>query len=310
MISAGCGRFARERDRRGFTTVELFIVVGTVLVLIGLMLPAVQAARQRARKVHCQNNLMQIALALQNYEMAFEVLPPGSVNATGPIVNRPSRSAYHVSWTLAILPQLELSNVYHHFDFRRGVYDKRNRAVLQQKCSVFECPEAGGMSYAGCHSGRETPIDVDNDGVLFLNSSVRLDEILDGCGATISIGEKARGSGIWGWTSGTRDTLRNTGFRLNTPDSAVLPGSVVVEDFTGRGGSDGWDTILNEAEAAGDDAATDPSLLAVGSFGSSHVGGAHFSFCDGAVRFISESIDRDVFRHLGSRNDGAMPGDF
>ena len=95
------------RGRGGFTMTELFVVMAVVFVLIGLLLPAVQNAREGARRTQCRSNLSQLALALQNYEMAFEVLPPGTVNHTGPIVNRPAANAYHVSWTVAILPHLE-----------------------------------------------------------------------------------------------------------------------------------------------------------------------------------------------------------
>jgi prepilin-type N-terminal cleavage/methylation domain-containing protein len=153
--------------RAGFTLVELMTVIAIVVVLIALLLPAVQGAREGARRAQCRNNLAQLALALQNYEMAYEVLPPGTVNDTGPILNLAQQNEYHVSWILAILPQLELSNVYHHFDFREGVYALRNRAVQQQKLPILLCPSSGvGGSYVGCYASREVPIDRDNDGVL------------------------------------------------------------------------------------------------------------------------------------------------
>ena len=272
-----------RRSRAGFTSIELFIVLAIVMVLIALLLPSVQSAREAARRTQCKNNLSQIALALQNYEMAFEVLPPGTVNPAGPIVNRKASNAYHVSWTVAILPHLELSTIYRRFDFRFGVYDRRNQTPQSQGIVLYSCPSSGsGGGYAGCHAGRETPIDADNDGCLFLNSAVRVDDIPDGCGHTIACGE-ATGMSVWGWASGTRDTLRNTGWELNASNVFPAGGEIRVEDFSGQTGLDAayaFDEV-NPATAR-------PIDLAVGGFGSSPPGGAQFSFCDGSVRFIAE----------------------
>src|SRR5216684_1150993 len=73
----------------GFTLIELLVVIAIIAVLIALLLPAVQAAREAARRAQCVNNLMQLGIALQNYESAHEVLPPGVVNETGPILEQP-----------------------------------------------------------------------------------------------------------------------------------------------------------------------------------------------------------------------------
>ncbi len=84
------------RRRTAFTLIELLVVIAIISVLIALLLPAVQAAREAARRVQCVNNLMQLGIALHNYESSYEVLPPGSVNPTGPILNVPK--GYHFSW--------------------------------------------------------------------------------------------------------------------------------------------------------------------------------------------------------------------
>jgi prepilin-type processing-associated H-X9-DG protein len=250
-------------------------------------------------------------LALQNYEMAYEVLPPGTVNGSGPILNLAQQNQYHVSWILAILPQLELSNVYHHFDFREGVYAQRNRAVQQRKLPVLLCPSSGvGGSYVGCYASREVPIDRDNDGVLFLNSSVRLEDITDGCSNTIAVGETSRGATVWGWTSGTRDTLRNAGTPPNSPLSAVPNAPEAFEDFSRTLGIDQFESTLDKGEERSQQDLSDPKLLLVGGFGSSHNTGAQFAFCDGSVRFLHDGIDASVFSQLGSRAGGEMPGDF
>ncbi len=210
--------------RRGFTLIELLVVIAIIAVLIALLLPAVQQAREAARRTVCKNNLAQISLALQNYEMGFEVLPPGTVNPGGPIVNKSSPDAYHVSWTVQVLPYLEMSTIFNHFDFSLGVYAPKNLAPQQRSIPLYLCPSdvarplpegRAASSYAGCHSGRSVPIDVDQDGILFLNSSVSYEDIPDGSTYTIAVGEKILGDEVWGWASGTRDTLRNTGIGPN-----------------------------------------------------------------------------------------------
>ena len=95
----------RQSYRGGFSLVELAVVIGVIALLISLLLPSVQSAREAARRTQCRNNLMQLAIALHNYEMTFEMLPPGSVNETGPIRNTPQ--GYHHSWIVQILPYIE-----------------------------------------------------------------------------------------------------------------------------------------------------------------------------------------------------------
>ena len=94
-----------DRTRRGFTLIELLVVIAIIAVLIALLLPAVQAAREAARRCQCVNNLMQLSIALQNYESAFETLPPGVVDAKGPIKNGPP--GYHFGWMAQILPYMD-----------------------------------------------------------------------------------------------------------------------------------------------------------------------------------------------------------
>src|SRR6187431_609282 len=99
-----------SRRSRGFTLIELLVVIAIIAVLIALLLPAVQQAREAARRAQCKNSLCQIGLAIHNYEMAHNVLPPGSVNPTGPVRSEPI--GYHMSWAVQILPYLEHQNVF------------------------------------------------------------------------------------------------------------------------------------------------------------------------------------------------------
>ncbi|HEV3168228.1 MAG TPA: DUF1559 domain-containing protein [Isosphaeraceae bacterium] len=268
-----------KRRRAGFTLIELLIVIAIIGVLLGLLLPAIQSAREAARRAQCANNLMQIGLALKNYDSAHDVLPAGVFNPTGPIKNQPK--GYHMSWLVQILPFIEETNAFNHTNFTNTVYDSSNRSVCSISISMFLCPSdpfGGGSAapnnYAGCHHDVEAPIDADNHGILFLNSQIRYDDIPDGNATTLFVGEKRRSGGELGWMSGTRSTLRNTGTLLNL---AIVP------------------TAKN----------TDP----VGGFSSAHSGGANHAFGDGSVRFIKLGINPTVYQLLGNRADGEIVGD-
>jgi prepilin-type N-terminal cleavage/methylation domain-containing protein len=262
--------------RRGFTLVELLVVIAIIGVLIGMLLPAVQAAREAARRSACANNLAQISMALQTYEAAHEALPPGVTNPTGPIRNE--KVGLHQTWILYVLPYLDEGNLYKQIDWNLSVYDDKYAELRERSPAILVCPSQPGVearassSYAGCHHSVEAPIDASNDGVLFLNSRIRYDDITDGASHTIYVGEKIWQEGDLGWMSGTRATLRNTG------QGDLTPGA-------------------------------DPaSPLFVGTFSSHHAGGAQFTLGDGSVRFITDDIDKTVFERMGARADGKIVG--
>src|SRR5690606_11543332 len=131
-----------SRSRAGFTLIELLVVISIIAILIALLFPAVQQARVAARRVQCKNNLAQLSLALQNYTMAHQVLPPGSVNPTGPIRSEPK--GYHYSWIVQLLPYIDEANAYYKFDFSRSVYDPQHYRVASHMISVLICPSTGG----------------------------------------------------------------------------------------------------------------------------------------------------------------------
>ena len=291
------------RRHRAFTLIELLVVIAIIAILIALLLPAVQQAREAARRTQCRNNLMQLAIAIQNYEMAHEVLPPGSVNAEGPI--RSEETGYHMSWMVQILPYLDMRNAYRHIDFSVGVYDPKNKDVRAFSVPVFVCPSDPGSrddlvattTYAGCHHDSEAPIGTDNNGVFFLNSSVGYDQITDGSSWTIFVGETIlpgkRDAQInnLGWMSGTRSTLRNAGSLINMEIRAFYKDE--SSENQGR-----------------DDEVDKSSPTYVGGFSSHHVGGAMFALGDGSVRFMSENIDPGTFKNLANRADGNLTADF
>lgn len=211
----------RHTIRHGFTLVELLVVIAIIGILVALLLPAIQAARESARRSQCMNNMRQIILAVHSYESSNEKFPPGTENPTGPIRNLPQ--GYHISWLARILPYLEETAIYRSIDFSVGAYHPRNNPARQQAIDVFHCPSSAfnfdpTSTYAGCHHDREAPIDVDNHGVFFLNSDLSYDDLEDGAKHTLFAGEK-RGDPQYdlGWLSGTPGTLRNTGPPLGGP---------------------------------------------------------------------------------------------
>jgi prepilin-type N-terminal cleavage/methylation domain-containing protein/prepilin-type processing-associated H-X9-DG protein len=300
------------RDRRGFTLIELLAVMGIISILVACLLPALAAGRGAARRVSCINNLKQIILALEGYRTTYTVLPSGSYDFSGPVSSTPG--GYRLSWITSILPYMEQTMLYRAFDFSRGAEDPANQTVRMTRITSLICPsdgagdwiqgwggdayEPGTTSYAGCQHDVEAPIDVDNHGVFFLNSQIRIVDVTDGLSQTIFLGETLRRSRL-GFVSGTRATLRNTGHPINRIDRAT----VKLADPSAPALSATLSPIELEAVIDAPERGVPP--LFVGGFGSRHPGaGANFAFGDGSVRFLKQTIDQAVYRRLGHRSDG------
>lgn len=279
--------------RDAFTLVELLVVIAIIGVLVALLLPAVQAAREAARRTNCVNNVTQLGLAVHSYEFHFETLPPGVTNPDGPIRNEPQGN--HVGWIVKVLPYMEETVMWRKFDQAAGAYAPVNAEVRAARIPVLECPsqpeemlnEAGNVaqsSYAGCHHDVEAPIDVDNHGLLFLNSNVRYNDIDDGSSKTILVGEKFVDPEGLGWVSGTRATLRNTG-TIELPQTRLPVAPQAIDE---------------------DADADTPESLYVGGFGSYHPGTFIVGFADGSTRSIQVNIDRKLLQLLGNRADGEI----
>lgn len=267
------------RDGRGFSLVELLMVIFVISVLLALLLPASHSARETSRRIGCVNNLRQIVLALHNYETQLGVLPPGVVNPTRPLRQQPD--GLHTGWFVQILPYMEQWGVHSAIDTRVPVYDPINTTARLAHISTLICPSdpegktgrgIGRSWYAASHHDVEAPIDEDNHGVFYLNSSTRHADLADGSYCTIFVGEKRMNAADLGWMSGTRATLRNTGWPIN---AGPLFGGTAPDDR-------------------------------VGGFGSLHPGGANFAFGDGAVHYLSDTTAPEVLRRLGHRDDGEL----
>ncbi len=198
--------------RAGFTLIELLVVIAIIVILIALLLPAVQSAREAARRAQCLNNLMQLGIAVQNYGSVYEVFPPGVVNDTGPVLDQPK--GYHFGWLVRVLPYCEMKNIYNHFNLKLSLYETQNLTTRTTLVRSFLCPsdnragrtinDVALTNYAACHNDVEAPIDVKNNGVFFLNAALRYEDIPDGSSQTIFFGEKLNDGMGEGWASGTQ----------------------------------------------------------------------------------------------------------
>lgn len=125
--------------RRGFTLIELLVVIAIIAILITLLLPAVQQAREAARRSACKNNLKQLALGLHNCESTFGLLPPGYLHKFSP--SGADQQANHMgfAWGCMILPQLEQANLYAQFNFNIPIFDVQNLQPREYHLKVFLC---------------------------------------------------------------------------------------------------------------------------------------------------------------------------
>ena len=349
-----------KRRLRGFTMLELLIVIAIIAILIALLLPAVQQARENARRVQCQNNLVQLGVALQHYNQTFSVLPPGCVNDVGPVLA--DGQGYRIGWIAQILPFIGQDGLWHQINFidparslmsseekasldeaielwnqlesgeitkeqavemQNGMNPNENRAIgsgyditqgkpkprnLAGRISsttlsldLLQCPSSSQVNsaiscYAGVHSSVEQPIDVDGDGLLYLNSSESLESVPDGASNTLLLGE--HGSGPFGsvWIFGDRGTLRNMGDAEGFGFLRIMN----YDPVTGE-----MDDTRNMTEAERADYKLTQQMR-VGTFGSAHTLHVHFLLADGSVRGIRKTMSQDVLQKLASRKDGQL----
>jgi prepilin-type N-terminal cleavage/methylation domain-containing protein/prepilin-type processing-associated H-X9-DG protein len=288
------------RKPRGFTLVELLVVIVIIGVLVALLLPAVQAAREAARRARCGNNLRQLGIGLHNYHCVYDCFPPGY------LADANTYKAPHWSWSTALLPYLEQQPLYGvlgvgTLTFGNGASMAPPSPATQTPLSVFTCPSDTGpalnaskgghaksnyraiLGSQGSTTDNYTTITTAN-GVFYLNSCTTTTAITDGTSVTLAVGECSL-----------------------DPTGQTYIGTL----WAGMRGSDSQYVYTSDAMWWIN---SDPLYCINGTapqaFSSRHPGGAHFVFADGSVHFLQESIDGQTLERLACRNDGQPVGSF
>jgi prepilin-type N-terminal cleavage/methylation domain-containing protein len=286
-----------SRNVKGFTLVELLVVIAIIGILIALLLPAVQAAREAARRSSCLNNMKQMGLALHNYHDVHGRLPPGWIGYV-PSTNAPDpEGVTGWGWASMILPYMEQGNVTQNLlRSDLAITDAANANARVLSLPVYICPSDSGdpvfdlnaedgsgpmlklakANYIGVFGTLEIEDTPSNsNGAFYHHSRVRFADISDGLSQTLVTGERSSKLDYSTWTG-------------------VVPGA--AEAMARIVGS--ADHTPNHASGHLDD------------FSSRHPGGTHFMLGDGSVRFISDSINLQTYQGLTTRAGGEVVGEF
>lgn len=295
---------------RGFTLLELLVVMAIIGLLLGILLPAVQATREAARKAQCANNLKQLGLACHNYHDSHSCFPPGYL-ATAVYPD----TAPGWGWGAFLLPFLEQTPVSAQIDFRQPV---ESSPAIATMLSVFLCPSdsppvepieltddtfttiarAAPSSYAATVGDDSSEADdLVTNGVFYRNSHTRFADIVDGTSQTVLMGDRAWLDTQGIWAGAPKGGVVRPGPENPWPSAtATAPVFVLVHN--------NFINVKADADGGLDD------------FSSKHLGGANVVFADGAVHFMisitSDGPQRRAFWALGTRaaRDSASAIDF
>jgi len=310
------------KPSRGFTLVELLVVIAIIAILIALLLPAVQAAREAARRIHCTNNFKQVGIAMHNYHSSYGTFPPGFVyfHPSAPDNDPPNYLFYGYGWSVVLLPYSEQAEIFDQSEAESpvhtglGSYD--NPCMGEMQVPFYLCPSDPqkelcgiGSLYKNCDGTADNDnrdwfrtnaygvcdkdsvwfapkgSSIPDAGQLYQTPALHADGILMNRNA-IRVAE------IF---DGTTNTLMVGEVTGGEPGSHQGPTWAAFVLRSTAGGINGAGSIPGEGEYYGS-----PEQ----SFSSYHPGGCHFAMADGSVHFITENIDPDILAALTTRRGG------
>ncbi len=334
-------RKAGHDRRRAFTLIELLVVIAIIGVLVALLLPAVQAAREAARRAQCINNLKQIGLALHNYHGALGSFPVGFLSPTGPVPTTTSASQYRWSVLAQMTPFLEQTNLFSTFNFNFPIAYKpsgagspfwpfypANTTAMATSVAMFLCPSdgaappstgSGPTNYSFCAGDGSKGGDATNaNGVFILGASQSVASIQDGTSQTVAASEQ------WLGIVGPYSLPAGTPPPTPLPRAFARLAAAPLTDAGCASASDGW--LLNKGAGWWDgnylntlynhylppnssryDCVTyhNPGWKTARS---PHPGGVNVLFCDGHAQFIASSLNLSIWRSLATRAGGEVVG--
>jgi prepilin-type N-terminal cleavage/methylation domain-containing protein len=294
----------RKPPLRAFTLVELLVVIAIITLLIALLLPAVQQAREAARRVGCRNNLKQLGLALHNYENQFRVFPSSSTSQIdfGVWSSNPTQYQLH-SWCSMILPQVDQGSLFNAINFNVSALDPANAAVASTQIPVFRCPSYSGpvfsnepkyvqlspryatRNYVAMGGTNVGNLWQEPDGAFYARSSTSPASVSDGMSHTIFVAE-TREPNASVWIDGGIAAIAARPYDGNNSPTFALPGLPL--NFT----------PYYDSQGQGIDSLWGPSSM--------HTGGVFHLLGDGSVQFLSQSMNANVYQSLASTGGGEV----
>jgi prepilin-type N-terminal cleavage/methylation domain-containing protein len=297
----------RLRRARAFTLIELLVVIAIIAILVAILLPAVQQAREAARRTQCRNNLKQIGLALHNYASRISCYPPGYITAVNP---DGSEAGNGWGWASFLLHDVDQAPLLQQIQFNRDITDAANAASRKTIIPAYQCPsevfagvfnvvdqngnpltDVAQASYVAMNGNQGVSDSAaTNDGAFVRNKSFRPQNVTDGLSNTLFVGERGTNMSFASWTG------------------AVTSGAVPSVRAPGPADFEGSAALV--LAHCGPHLPNDPYVTDADATSSFHAGGVHFAFGDGSVHFISSVVSETVYDALASRAGGEVVGDY